>query len=101
MVLRVLREIPAGQNRPMLARMFELCTTRQPDPLELSRLEEYLELERKRLSQSPDQARLIVNQGGPPGKELSLAGKLPIQDRASLVLVGRLILNLDETITRE
>lgn len=101
MVLRVLREIPEGQDRPVLIRMFELCTTRKPDPTELGRLEDYLSRQKALLAQTPDKARLIVNQGGPPGKELALAGKLPIQGRASLVLVGRLILNLDETITRE
>ena len=101
MVLRVLKEIPAGQDRSMLIRMFELCTSREPDSLELNLLEDYLAQQKNRLTKTPDQARLIVTQGGPPGKELSLAGKLPVHERASLVLVGRLILNLDETITRE
>ena len=101
LALRVLREFPGGQERQVLARMFELCATRKPDAIELARLEAYLARQKARLAEAPDQARQIVNQGGPPGKDLALSGKHPIHDRASLVLVGRLILNLDETITRE
>jgi len=80
--------------------MFELAMSRQPETRELDRLNRFLALEKQRLAANPKAADDLMAQGGPPGKELAAQpGDAP--DKAARVLLARLILNLDEFITRE
>ncbi len=96
LALRVVKE---GASDPV-ARMFELAMVRQPDSLELDRLNRFLNLEKQRLIENPGAADDLLAQGGPPGKELAgQAGNA--QEKASRILLARLVLNLDEFITRE
>ena len=96
LALRVGRE---GANDPA-GRMFELAMSRQPETRELDRLNRFLALEKQRLAANPKAADDLMAQGGPPGKELAAQpGDAP--DKAARVLLARLILNLDEFITRE
>ena len=82
------------------ARMFELAMLRQPESRELERLNRFLALEKQRMVENPKAADELLAQGGPPGKELAAQTGAP-PDKAAKVLLARLILNLDEFITRE
>lgn len=97
LAVRVLKE---GKREQAGARMFELAMIRQPSPRELDRLNQYLAREKERLVENPKLAKTLLAQGGPPGKELAAKPESP-EDKAALVLLARLILNLDEFITRE
>ncbi len=97
LALRMLKE---GNADKAAGRMFELAMARQPGSLELERLNRFYELEKQRLVENPKAADDLVRQGGPPGRELSARAEPPA-DKAALVLLARLILNLDEFITRE
>ena len=82
------------------ARMFELAMLRQPESRELERLNRFLALEKQRMVENPKAADELLAQGGPPGKGLAAQTGAP-PDKAAKVLLARLILNLDEFITRE
>ncbi|MFM8933659.1 MAG: DUF1553 domain-containing protein [Gemmataceae bacterium] len=96
LALRVGRE---GATDPA-ARMFELAMSRQPEPPELDRLNRFLALEKQRLAENPKAADQLLAQGGPPGRDLN-GQPGAAADKAARVLLARLILNLDEFITRE
>ena len=75
---------------------FELATSRKPDPQELEILQNRLKQLRKQYGDSPVDARRITAIG-----EYPINDKLNIIDRASYTALCSLILNLDETITRQ
>jgi len=78
---------------------FRLCTSRQPSDKELNLLETHLQQQRIRLSDGwLNPAEIIF--GTRDLKEKVPAGLTPTQ-WASYTLLARVLLNLDETITRE
>jgi mono/diheme cytochrome c family protein len=97
---RVLRDgetSGAGQVR----HAFRLCLGREPAEPEGQRLTAFLTKQRSHYAAHPPEAATLLSGGGPAGKELAeLTGGWASQ-KAALVLLARVLLNLDEFITRE
>ena len=72
---------------------FQLCMSRPPGDQELNQLESYLYQQRKVFEDHPDDAKLLV--GKRDSKTVS------VSEAASWTAVARVLLNLDEFITRE
>ena len=72
---------------------FRLCLTRPPDDRERERLQRYLQDQRLSFAAEPDQARGLAGGDLPEGIEAAEA--------AAWVAVVRVLINLDEFITRE
>jgi hypothetical protein len=91
---RVMREIPSEDNDDArLTRAFRLCFARPPEARELSRLRDYLTTERERFLDDADAATAAA--GAPPPDGIAAA------DAAAWTSVARVLINLDEFITRE
>ncbi len=89
---RMLQEGPPDeQGRIRYA--FRLCMGREPEPQELKRLEQFLSSQRRALSSDQVAAIQLV------GKKHLRIGD--IADTASCVALARVIMNLDEFVTRE
>jgi hypothetical protein len=71
---------------------FQLCTARKPDASEHQRLQELVDQELAEYETSPDEAKLIVAKS---------ASGTNVKELAAWTTVARVLLNLDETITRE
>jgi mono/diheme cytochrome c family protein len=82
---RIVREEP-GDDAAKLRHAFRLCLAREPSERELSRLASFLARQRSDFAARPDEAKAI----SPAAPE-----------RAPWVTVARVLLNLDEFITRE
>jgi mono/diheme cytochrome c family protein len=82
---QIVREQP-GDDEAKLRHAFQVCLTREPNDRELSRLESFLAHQRTTLADRPDEAKAV----SPDAPE-----------RAAWVMVARVLLNLDEFITRE
>ena len=78
-----------------LAHAFRLCTARPPSPEELAVLREVLAAERERLAADPEAAEALLATA--PTLDRSLAEPAEL---AAFGLVGSVLLNLDETVTR-
>jgi len=89
---RVCREAgPSESSRMELA--FALCLARRPGTEEKARLLQLLERERLALAEHPDEAKELLGGRVPPGAEAP--------ELAAWTTVSRVVLNLDEMITRE
>jgi mono/diheme cytochrome c family protein len=88
LALRVLKEAPKAQQ---ITYAFELCVARKPNKTEEQRLEQLLSGQLASYEQSPEDARAIVK----------TAGDTDVKQLAAWTTVSRVLLNLDETITRE
>jgi hypothetical protein len=82
---RIVRE-GSKDDTARLRYAFRACLSRQPSERELSRLQSFLRQQRRDLADKPDEAKAV----SPDAPE-----------RAALVMVARVLLNLDEFITRE
>ena len=71
---------------------FRLCVARKPTADELAVLVGLLEKQRKRLAGNPEAASQVVGAKGKPVDAI---------EPAAFALVARVLLNLDETITKE
>lgn len=91
---RLLRE-GAKEDQARVARLFEWVLARQPDVYETEQVMAFLRQSRNRLTESPVDAKQIATTG-----ERWRDANLPIEDVATWTLVSNLILNLDETVTR-
>jgi len=89
---RVLKE-DAKSDSERLERTFRVCVARKPAPEERQRLLDLLNKERVALKTSPEEAAAIVNR--------TPDGKSDVIQLAAWTTVSRVLLNLDETITRE
>jgi mono/diheme cytochrome c family protein len=88
LALRVLKEAPKDRQIPYA---FELCMARKPTKMEEQRLEQLLSRQLASYDQSPEDAKAIVKDStGTDVKQL-----------AAWTTLSRVLLNLDETITRE
>jgi hypothetical protein len=83
---RILREAPAD-TRARATHGFRLCTSRRPDEGELAALGAYVEAEEARYESDREAARKIAGTDAP--------------DLAAWTLAANVLLNLDETITKE
>jgi len=82
---RIATEVP-GDDAEKLKYAFRLCVSREPNERELSRLESFFARQHEELASQRDEAK-------------KLSPNAP--DRAPWVMVARVLLNLDEVITRE
>jgi len=82
---RIDREV-AGDDTAKLRHAFRVCLSREPSPREEARLQAFLSRQQSDLQARPAEAK-AVSPAAP--------------DRAAWVMVARVLLNLDEFITRE
>ncbi len=94
---RVFHEGGKG-NRERIRHAFRLCLARAPSPAESKRLEQFLALQLKEYQADPDQARALLLVGQEK-RSVPLPPDLP--QRAAWMALCRVLLNLDEFITRE
>jgi hypothetical protein len=80
---------------------FRLGLSREPGAAEAQRLTAFLEKERLHFRAHAAEAASLLSGGGPAGKQLAQWTNIPPSDQAALVLLARVLLNLDEFITRE
>lgn len=76
--------------------MFELATSRKPKKKEISILTDRLVQLKKQYSEAQEEAEKITGVG-----EYTPATTLDLTDHAAFTVLGSLVLNLDETITRQ
>jgi mono/diheme cytochrome c family protein len=95
---RSLRDGPA-EDRARIAWMFRLCLGRQPTAAEASRLEAYLEQQRVGFAASPKDAQALLLAGTPKGT--AVPPDADVVRWATWTAYARVLLNLDEFITRE
>jgi len=79
---------------------FRLCLGREPSAAEADRLIMFLVKQRESFAAHPAAAAKLLDGGGPAGKQLATA-PCETGPKAALVLLARVLLNLDECITRE
>jgi hypothetical protein len=96
---RILREGPLTEAE-QVRHGFRLCLGREPSEAEARRLAAFLAKQRQHYAAHPAQARTLLEGAGPAGKQLAETPGEP-ETRAALVLLSRVLLNLDEFITRE
>ncbi|MEX2169445.1 MAG: PSD1 and planctomycete cytochrome C domain-containing protein [Pirellulales bacterium] len=70
---------------------FQICFARPPDPFEVERLGGYVEQQRQIFASNPEGAILLAG-------DISIK---PVEDAAAWTALARVLLNLDEFITRE
>ena len=78
---------------------FRLCVARKPTADELAILSGLLEKYRKRFADAPANAAEVAT--GEKGPKAKLPDGVTYPDWAAYTLVARVILNLDETVTKE
>ena len=97
LALRTLREAEAD-DAERIERAFLLCTSRSPTAYEQEQLLAFLAAQRKRIAAGWLDARAIA--AGSGEKPLALPDGTTPQDAAAWTLVSRVLLNLDETVTK-
>jgi hypothetical protein len=97
LALRTLKE-GGADDAARVERAFFLCTSRQPTADEKRELLAFLADQRKRLADGWLDARSIA--AGDPEKLPALPAGTTPQDAAAWTLVSRVLLNLDETVTK-
>jgi hypothetical protein len=90
---RVLREATTGDDAVRLEYAFRLCTGRKPAADERQALADLLASQQASFAGAPAEAKALSGKDCPAGVEP--------QRFAAWVIVSRVLLNLDETITRE
>ena len=98
MALRILREAEADDaQRTDYA--YRLCTARRPESSEREEILSLLQSQRKRLADGWLSVREIAT--GDPAKLPELPPQATPQDAAAWTIVARVLLNLDETVTKD
>jgi mono/diheme cytochrome c family protein len=95
---RSLRDGPADDSK-RVAWMFRLCLGRQPSPAEASRLEAFLQQQLTGFGGAPQDAQALLLAGTPKGTAAPKDADLVRW--AAWTAYARVLLNLDEFITRE
>jgi hypothetical protein len=90
---RVLQEAPSAADPERLRFAFRLCFAREPSPVESERLARLLACQRQTFAAAEEDAKKVAPVDRPA--EMSLA------DAAAWTAVARVLLNLDEFVTRE
>jgi hypothetical protein len=96
---RLLEEHPPD-DCALVHRAFRICLSREPTQAETERLIAFLSRERQRYLPNAAKTKDLLNGGGPAGETLARV-TAPAQEKAALVLLARVLFNLDEFITRE
>ncbi len=96
---RSLRQEPASDSE-RIGYLFRCCLVRTPQPAELTRLGEYFTAQRAYYVAAPDAARELLTpaSGDVPPQEVDAA---LCGEQAAWVALARVLLNLDEFVTRE
>ena len=81
-----------GNDSARLARAFRLCLAREPEKAEIERLTSLLETSRQWYRKNPEAAKQFA--GANPPKDL------PVEEAAAWTATVRVLLNLDEFLTR-
>ena len=89
---RVLGEAP-DNNSARVSHAFRVCLGRQPRPTEQARLEQFLAVQLDDFLTHPEKARRVLGQDAPEDAD--------IPQLAAWLAVSRVLLNLDEFVTRE
>jgi hypothetical protein len=96
---RTLEEIETGDDGKRIAYVFRCCLARDPRPEELAVLQDFLDRQKQRFgAEGVDPWPLITDKR--PANE-KLAGDASAPDLAAWTALARVVLNLDETITKE
>lgn len=95
---RIVREAPAD-DAGKIAWAFRACLGRAPTALEQQRLEQFARQQLAHYRQSPDQARALLLAGA--AKDAAVPADADLPTWAAWTSVSRVLLNLDEFITRE
>ncbi len=92
------RMMKAGKDKPedIASHGFELVTLRKPSTKELSALLQVHKTGLTRYKESKEDAEALLKVGDAPADK-----SLPAEEHAAWTLVANLLLNLDETLTRE
>jgi hypothetical protein len=96
--LRILRESP-NSDPQRIERAYQLAMSRSATDAEKAQLLSFLEQQRKRLAEGWLNPREIIT--GDPGKLKELPEGTNPQDAAAWTLAARVLLNLDETLTKQ
>ena len=96
--MRILRESPASDVE-RIEKAYKLATSRSATAEEKSQLIKFLEQQRKRLADGWLNPREILT--GDPGKLKDLPEGTTPQDAAAWTLAARVLLNLDETLSKQ
>jgi mono/diheme cytochrome c family protein len=97
---RALRDGPPD-DKQRLAWTFRLCLARQPTTAEASRLATYLEQQLAGFAAAPKDARALLLAGTPKGTTVPTEAENDLARWAAWTAYARVLLNLDEFITRE
>lgn len=81
----------AGSDEERIAFAFRVCFSRVPDATEAAQLADYFAQQRQQFVEVPEEARMFSGETGSDSVEVA----------AAWVAVARVLLNLDEFITRE
>jgi hypothetical protein len=101
---RVLSESPRSSTEDRIHRAFRLCLARLPRPEEQARIKTFFEQQLSRLrSAELDPARVagIAKSETPPTPSLAPVSGIDPAELATWTTVARVLLNLDETVTKE
>lgn len=96
--MRILRESPAS-DLERIEKAYKIATSRSATAEEKSQLIKFLEQQRKRLADGWLNPREILS--GDPGKLKELPEGTTPQDAAAWTLAARVLLNLDETLSKQ
>lgn len=91
---RVLAEVPGEDDAARIIRAFRHCVARRPEAGEIDRLVSLLETSRAYYREHPEDASLLAGEAFADQKEI------PAAEAAAWVASVRVILNLDEFLTR-
>jgi mono/diheme cytochrome c family protein len=103
---RVLREAPRCEQE-RLRYAFRVCLARPPSPVEAKRLEQYLRLQLSEFRAAPAAAHALLTGVSRSAPQVGGAERVDsalgpsVAERAAWTSVARILLNLDEFITRE
>jgi hypothetical protein len=93
LALRALGESPSAAETERLRYAFRLCFARDPSAIESGRLAQLLDRQRQTFAAAPADAEKVAPANRPAG--------IAAVDAAAWTAVARVLLNLDEFITRE
>ncbi len=89
-----------GDDQTRIAHAFRRCTSRSPSAAELTTLLAFLQKQKDRFAAEPEQNAIQLATGSPEGK-LDLSANVAASDVAAWTAVTRVLLNLDEVVTKE
>ena len=98
---RVLREVAGADPAQRLIYAFRLCTSRTPTTRELEVLTRVYEQQRVSYREDPNAAEELVSAGASSRRTDFNPFRVDVTELAAWTAVANLLLNLDETITRE